>query len=70
VPAGTVRYWQAWVYLSIFFRAAILTTVYLMRKDPALLERRMKGGPTKEKPAPERVIMAEASEPAPARSSI
>ena len=57
VPAGTVRYWQAWVYLSIFFGAAILTTVYLMRKDPALLERRMKGGPTKEKRAPERVIM-------------
>jgi hypothetical protein len=37
VPAGTVRYWQAWVYLSIFTGASVLTTVYLMRKDRALL---------------------------------
>jgi hypothetical protein len=22
VPAGTLRYWQAWIYLSIFFGAA------------------------------------------------
>jgi hypothetical protein len=22
VPAGTVRYWQVWLYLSIFFGAA------------------------------------------------
>ena len=26
VPAGIVRYWQAWLYLSIFFGAAALTT--------------------------------------------
>ena len=38
VPAGTVHYWQACVYLSIFFGASALTTVYLTRKDPALLE--------------------------------
>ena len=37
VPAGTVHYWQAWVYLSIFTGASVLTTLYLMRKDPALL---------------------------------
>ena len=29
VPAGTVHYWQAWVYLSIFTGASVLTTVYL-----------------------------------------
>ena len=57
VPAGTVHYWQAWVYLSIFTGASIFTTLYLMRKDPALLERRMKGGPTAEKRLPQKVIM-------------
>jgi fucose permease len=41
IPAGTVHYWQAWVYLSLFTGASILTTLYLMRHDPALLERRM-----------------------------
>src|SRR4249919_1016168 len=48
VPAGTVHYWQAWVYLSIFAGASILTTLYLVKTDPALLERRMSGGPLAE----------------------
>jgi len=25
VPAGTIHYWQAWVYLSIFFGASALS---------------------------------------------
>jgi protein-S-isoprenylcysteine O-methyltransferase Ste14 len=57
VPAGTVRYWQAWVYLSIFFGAAALTTMFLMRNDPALLERRMSGGPIAEKQPTQKFIM-------------
>ena len=57
VPAGTVHYWQAWVYLSIFMGASALTTLYLLRKDPALLERRMRGGPTAEKRPAQRLIM-------------
>jgi protein-S-isoprenylcysteine O-methyltransferase Ste14 len=57
VSAGTVRYWQAWVYLSIFFGAAALTTRYLIRKDPVLLERRMSGGPTAEKRVVQKFIM-------------
>lgn len=61
VPAGTVRYWQAWVYLSIFTGASLLTTLYVMRKDPALLERRMRGGPTAEKRTAQKIIMLSAS---------
>jgi protein-S-isoprenylcysteine O-methyltransferase Ste14 len=57
VPAGTVRFWRAWVYLSIFFGAASLTTLFLMRKDPALLRRRMSGGPTAEKLPTQKFIM-------------
>ena len=56
-PAGTVRYWQAWVYLAIFFGASTLTTLYLMKEDPALLERRMSGGPTAEKRPAQKIIM-------------
>jgi protein-S-isoprenylcysteine O-methyltransferase Ste14 len=61
VPAGTTRYWQAWAYLSIFFGAAALTTLYLIRNDPALLERRISGGPTKEKQRTQQFIMMCAS---------
>ena len=57
VPAGSVQYWQAWGYLSIFTGASVLTTLYLAKKDPALLERRMSAGPTAEKRPAQKVIM-------------
>ena len=57
IPAGTVRYWQAWVYLAIFIGASGLTTVYLLANDPALLERRMHGGPTGEQRPAQKLIM-------------
>src|SRR5262252_3199478 len=57
VAAGTIRYWQAWVYLSIFAGASILTTWHLLRRDPALVERRMHGGPTAEKRPAQKLIM-------------
>ncbi len=60
-PAGTAQYWQAWVYLGIFTGASLLTTVYLMKKDPALLKRRMSGGPTAERESAQKVIMSFAS---------
>jgi len=58
VPAGTVRYWQAWVYLAIFVGASGITTLYLLRTDRALLERRMRGGPAAEKRPAQKLIMA------------
>jgi protein-S-isoprenylcysteine O-methyltransferase Ste14 len=57
VPAGTFHYWQAWGYLSIFVGASALITVYLIRRDPALLERRMSGGPMDEKRRAQKFIM-------------
>ena len=60
-PAGTAQYWQAWAYLGIFTGASLLTTVYLMKKDPALLKRRMSGGPTAERESTQKVIMSFAS---------
>jgi len=57
LPAFTIDYWQAWVYLGIFFGASILITVYIMRKDPALLRRRLTGGPTAEKRQTQKIAM-------------
>ena len=57
MPTGTVYYWQAWVFLAIYIGASTPSTLYLMRHDPALLERRMKGGPTAEKQPVQRLIM-------------
>ena len=57
LAAGTVRYWQGWAYLAIFTAASVLTTVDLVRRDPALLERRMRAGPTAEARPAQKVIM-------------
>jgi protein-S-isoprenylcysteine O-methyltransferase Ste14 len=57
LTAGSVRYWQAWVYLLMFFGLSAVVTRDLMRHDPALLERRLKGGPTAEPRPRQRVMM-------------
>ena len=59
--AGTLRYWQAWVYLFLLVGLSALLTQELLRRDPALLERRMKGGPQAERRPAQRVIMIGAS---------
>ncbi|HYV68080.1 MAG TPA: hypothetical protein VE964_17695, partial [Myxococcales bacterium] len=55
--AGTLQYWQAWIYVAIFGGAAALTTLYLMKNDQALLARRMRGGPMFEKERAQQIIM-------------
>jgi protein-S-isoprenylcysteine O-methyltransferase Ste14 len=59
--AGTVRYWQAWVYLAAFCGSAVGVTLYLAKHNPALLERRLSAGPTAEKEQSQKIIMAIAS---------
>jgi protein-S-isoprenylcysteine O-methyltransferase Ste14 len=61
LPAGTVRYWQAWVYLTLFVSLSSALTIDLMRRDPALLARRMKGGPSAESRPTQRIVMVAAS---------
>lgn len=59
--AGTLRYWQAWLFLATYFAASLTITVYLMKCDPALLARRMSGGPFAEREPAQKVIMCLAS---------
>jgi protein-S-isoprenylcysteine O-methyltransferase Ste14 len=61
VPAWSLSYWQAWVFLAVFMGNSILITIYLMEHDPSLLQRRMKGGPTAEGRPVQRFIMLWAS---------
>ena len=55
--AGTFRYWQAWVFLANYIALSLAITLYLMKNDPALLERRMRGGPLAERQPAQRIIM-------------
>jgi protein-S-isoprenylcysteine O-methyltransferase Ste14 len=42
LPAGTWDYWQAWAYLAVLLVPLVFVLSYLLRNDPALLERRMR----------------------------
>jgi len=59
-PAGTLHFVEAWIFLAVFFGASIAITIYLAKKDPALLERRTKG-PVAEKEPAQKIIQALAS---------
>jgi protein-S-isoprenylcysteine O-methyltransferase Ste14 len=61
IPAWTLHYWQAWVFLSVYSVSSLAITLYLMIRDRRLLQRRMSGGPATEKQPAQRVIMSFAS---------
>jgi protein-S-isoprenylcysteine O-methyltransferase Ste14 len=54
IPAGTLDYWQAWVFLAVLFVPVAFVGLYFLKNDPEFLERRMK---TKEKEAAQRSII-------------
>jgi protein-S-isoprenylcysteine O-methyltransferase Ste14 len=41
VPAGSLGYWQAWLYLAVLFVPLLFVVTYFLRRDPAFLARRM-----------------------------
>jgi protein-S-isoprenylcysteine O-methyltransferase Ste14 len=54
VPAGTLVYREAWTFLAVLFVPVALVFAYLLVRDPALLERRMR---TREKEAAQERIV-------------
>jgi protein-S-isoprenylcysteine O-methyltransferase Ste14 len=57
-PAGTLNYWQAWVFLIVFAASTWIPALYLLRKNPAALERRMRAGPGAETRSVQKIIIA------------
>jgi protein-S-isoprenylcysteine O-methyltransferase Ste14 len=45
LPAWTFHYWQAWAFLAVFALSTWIPSIYLLRTNPAALERRMRAGP-------------------------
>jgi protein-S-isoprenylcysteine O-methyltransferase Ste14 len=46
-PAGTFDYWQAWAWAAALFIPMIISLLYLVKRDPALLERRTRTNETR-----------------------
>ena len=57
LPAGTLNYWQAWVFIGAFTAATIIPTIYLARTSPAALQRRMRAGPLAEGRAIQKLVI-------------
>ena len=56
LPAWTLDYWQAWIFLAVYSLSVLAVTLYLMKKDPALLERRISTGPGSEKRRSQKIL--------------
>jgi protein-S-isoprenylcysteine O-methyltransferase Ste14 len=63
LSAGTIRYWQAWVYLGVLAASSVPLMLYMIG-DPVLLANRMKFGPAAEKRPLQKIIVASAGLPA------
>jgi len=61
LPAGSLRYWQGWLYWVTFALLCLVLGLYFARHDPALVARRMEAGPTAEKEPRQKLILACAS---------
>jgi protein-S-isoprenylcysteine O-methyltransferase Ste14 len=61
LAAGSLAYWQAWVFLAVFGVCVLGVTVYLFRFDQGLLERRVEAGPGAEVDPTQKVIQGAAS---------
>ena len=56
VSAGSLGFWQAWVYLAVFALCTILVTAYLVGHDQRLLASRVKAGPVAETQKGQQII--------------
>lgn len=54
LPAGTLAYWEAWVYLAILLIPMSFVMIYFLKKTPEFLVRRMK---LKEKEGEQKIII-------------
>lgn len=57
-PAGTLDYWQGWVYGILFAATSFGIGVYFFKNNPQALARRMKAGPLAEQRPAQKVIIS------------
>lgn len=56
VPAWTPAYWQAWLYWTLSTAAAPSTALYFLKRDPALMRRRLDVGAAAEPLGSQKII--------------
>jgi protein-S-isoprenylcysteine O-methyltransferase Ste14 len=54
IPAGSLRYWQAWAFMALLLLPMPFTSIYFLKRDPQLVERRLR---TKETISEQKTIL-------------
>jgi len=57
IPAGTVNYWQGWLYVATLIIVGSAYSAYVAKHDPALLKRRTEAGVSYEKEHAQKIII-------------
>jgi protein-S-isoprenylcysteine O-methyltransferase Ste14 len=57
LPAGTLDYWEGWLFSTVFAACSLAMTLYLAVNDPQLLEQRMQIGPAAETERSQKIII-------------
>jgi protein-S-isoprenylcysteine O-methyltransferase Ste14 len=58
LPAWSLRFWEAWIYWIVFSVSVLFITLYFLKHDPRLVERRLRVGPGAEPEASQKIIQA------------
>ena len=56
LPAGSIRFWEAWLYWGLFGGSVLFITWYFLKVDPDFVERRMQIGPDAEPSNTQQVV--------------
>ena len=56
LPAWTLNYWQAWVFIAVFMVTISVFGLYFSIKDPALMNRRTQAGPGAEQSTLQKIV--------------
>jgi protein-S-isoprenylcysteine O-methyltransferase Ste14 len=58
VSAGTLRFWQAWLFIALNLVWLVVAGAYFRRRDPALVERRLIQDERGEKETVQKIVIA------------
>ena len=58
IPAGTLSFWQAWLFIGILFVPMLIVGIILMSRNPELLRKRLDA---KEKEGEQKSVVAMSS---------
>jgi protein-S-isoprenylcysteine O-methyltransferase Ste14 len=58
LPAWSLDYREAWVFVLVFFSSVLVITLWFLEKDPKLIENRLRAGPAAEKEKSQKIIQS------------